>query len=199
MKILIIGATGSLGQKVRKTILEQTDWQLTLFSRSANRLKDIHSRETVINGDVLNKEGLKKAISGQDAVFVALSGQLERMAQTIVEVMNASNVNRIIFITSMGIYNEIPDHLGSSGNLQTNPYLQSYRQAADVIEASNLAYTIIRPGWFDNGSNQYTISRKGQLFEGHDVSRQAIANFVLELLEQPDLYVKESVGIHRPE
>ncbi|MDO5375635.1 MAG: NAD(P)H-binding protein [Staphylococcus rostri] len=199
MKILIVGATGSLGQKVRKTILEETDWQLTLFSRHANRIGDIQSREIVINGDVLDKESLREVISAHDAVFVALSGQLGQMAEAIVDVMQTSDVKRLIFITSMGIYNEIPEHLGSSGNLQTNPYLKSFRQATDIIEASNLAYTIIRPGWFDNGNDQYAITRKGQPFGGHDVSRQAIANFVLELLEQPDLYVNESVGIHRPE
>lgn len=37
--VLIIGATGTLGNAARQTLLNETDDQLTLFSRSANRIR----------------------------------------------------------------------------------------------------------------------------------------------------------------
>ncbi|MGC4441305.1 NAD(P)H-binding protein, partial [Streptococcus suis] len=37
-QVTIIGATGSLGRVVTKTLLEETDVHLTLFSRSADQL-----------------------------------------------------------------------------------------------------------------------------------------------------------------
>lgn len=197
-RILIIGATGSIGSKLRKTLLLKTDYKLTLFSTSANRIQINPNREVAISGDVNNKNDLTRAIQNQDVVFAALSGSLGKMAKSIVEVMERSPTKRLIFISSMGIYNEIPRSIGG-GNLNENSMLRPYREAADVIEGSTLEYTIIRPGWFDEGSDNYEITRKGEAFKGHDVSRQAIANLVLKLIQQSGFGIKESLGINRPQ
>jgi uncharacterized protein YbjT (DUF2867 family) len=119
------------------------------------------------------------------------------MAKSIVDVMEKSTTKRLIFITSMGIYNEIPRSVGG-GNLNENSMLRPYREAADVIEKSNLSYTLIRPGWFDEGSDNYEITKKGEMFKGHDVSRQAIANLVLKCIQE-NFGVRESLGINRPQ
>ena len=197
-RILIIGATGSIGSKLRKTLLEKTNYKLTLFSTRANRLQVNPNREVAISGDVNNKNSLSRVIQNQDVVFAALSGNLGTMAKNIVDVMQQSTTRRLIFISSMGIYNEIPRSIGG-GNLNENSMLRPYREAADVIEASSLDYTIIRPGWFDEGSDNYEITRKGQPFKGHDVSRQAICNLVLKLIQQNGFGVRESLGINRPQ
>ena len=158
-KVLIIGATGTIGSAVRQTLLNETDDQLTLFARSASRL-NASDRETVLAGDVTKDSDLDKAIAGQDAVFVALSGNLGQFAKKIVAAMDRNNVSRLLFITSMGIYDEIPASVGASGNLSSNSMLRSYREAADVVEDSDLNYTVIRPGWFTNGPVDYEITKK---------------------------------------
>ena len=196
-RILIIGATGSIGSKLRKTLLSKTDYKLTLYSTRANRLQVNAGREVAIAGDVFNKNDLARAVANQDVVFAALSGDLGRMAKSIVDVMEKSTTKRLIFITSMGIYNEIPRSVGG-GNLNENSMLRPYREAADVIESSNLSYTLIRPGWFDEGSDNYEITKKGEMFKGHDVSRQAIANLVLKCIQE-NFGVRESLGINRPQ
>lgn len=200
-KVVIIGATGSVGRVARQLFLEKTNDELTLFSRRPERLKPIDpTREVSVSGDVMKAGELDKAISGQDVVFASLTGNLGKMAKAIVESMQRVGVKRLIFITSMGIYNEIPASVGSSGNLRSNPVLQTYRDAADVIEASGLDYTIVRPGWFDSSNDtDYEITVKGEPFGGHDVSRKSIADLVLRLASDPNLYVRESVGIDRPE
>ncbi len=200
-KVVIIGATGSVGRVARQLFLEKTNDELTLFSRRPERLKPIDpTREVSVSGDVMKAGELDKAISDQDVVFASLTGNLGKMAKAIVESMQRVGVKRLIFITSMGIYNEIPASVGSSGNLRSNPVLQTYRDAADVIEASGLDYTIVRPGWFDSSNDtDYEITVKGEPFGGHDVSRKSIADLVLRLASDPNLYVRESVGINRPE
>lgn len=197
-KVLIIGATGSVGSTVRDYLLANSDDQLTLFARHANRLNQTNPRETAIQGDVTNVSDLATAMQGQDVVFAALSGDLKAMAESIISAMHQTQVTRLIFITSMGIYNEIPASLGAGGNVESNPMLRGYRAAADVIEASDLDYTIVRPGWFDNGSDDYEVTQKGEPFGGHDVSRRAIADLVMHAADDND-YVKASVGINRPE
>lgn len=196
---LIIGATGSIGRAVRKMMLAQTDVHLTLYSRRANRLKLDAKRETAIAGSVLDDDQLDQTISGQDFVFVALSGDMANFATHIVASMERVNVHRLIFITTMGIYQEIPAWLGDSPEPYHNPILKSFRQAADRIEQSSLNYTIIRPGWYTNGPINYEITQKGEPFGGHDVSRQSIADYVIRLINDPTLDNQASVGINTPE
>ncbi|MFC6313974.1 NAD(P)H-binding protein [Lapidilactobacillus achengensis] len=196
--ILIIGATGSIGQATRERFLTTTDDRLTLFARHTAGLKIDPQRERIISGDAGDPQQLAAALEGQDVGFAALSGDLPKFARALIQAMTAASVQRLIFISSMGIYNEIPSSVGASGNLAHNPMLRPYRQAADLIEASSLAYTIIRPGWFDNGSTDYQVTHKGEPFGGHDVARTAIAAVIVAAADQ-DLYLRESIGLNRPE
>lgn len=195
-KVLIIGATGSIGNAVRQMFLKETDAQLTLFSRRANRLKLDNSREKSISGSVTDDTELALAVKNQDFVFVALSGDMKTFAEHIVKVMDQENVQRLVFITTMGIYQEIPSWLGDSPEPYSNSILRPFREAADLIEQSDLNYTIIRPGWYTNGPVNYEITQKGEPFGGHDVSRNSIANYVVKLSENPTLDNRSSVGIN---
>ncbi|RRK10206.1 NAD-dependent epimerase/dehydratase family protein [Lactiplantibacillus garii] len=198
-KGLIIGATGSIGSAVRQTLLAQTDVQLTLYSRRADRLKLTADRETAIAGSATDDDQLARAVRGQDFVFVALSGDMASFAAHIVAVMERANVQRLIFITTMGIYQEIPAWLGDSPEPYHNPILKSFREAADQIEQSGLNYTIIRPGWYTNGPVNYELTQKGEPFGGHDVSRASIAAYVAKLVLEPTRDNRASVGINTPE
>lgn len=194
-KVLIIGATGSIGRVLRPYLLENTDDELTLFARNTASIREVNpSREHVVAGDVYDAAALREAVAGQDAVFVALTGDLGRMARCIVEVMDVEGVKRLIFISSMGIYNEIPAW-GADGNLENNPVLKTYREAVDVIEASDLDYTIIRPGWYYDGDVDYRVTRKGESFASHDVSRESIADLAMKLIADDSLYARDSIGI----
>lgn len=194
--ILIIGATGTLGTAATQAFLTNSDDKLTLFARSANRINiQDESRESGFVG--VSDQDLDKALQGQDAVFAALSGNLGAYADKIVQAMDRNGVSRLVFITSMGIYNEIPASVGEDGNLKYNPVLKPYRQAADIIEASDLEYTVVRPGWFTNGPVDYEVTKKGEPFGGHDVSIKSIADLVEKSIDD-NLYLRESVGINTP-
>lgn len=120
------------------------------------------------------------------------------MARALVNTMDEAGVQRLLFISSMGIYDEIPASVGVEGNLSHNPMLLPYRQAADIIEASDLNYTVIRPGWFDNGpADDYQVTHKGEPFGGHDVARRSIADLVFCLAHDPHLGSRDSLGINR--
>jgi len=192
--VLIIGATGTIGGAVRQTLLKETDARLTLFARSAGRLQ-VSDREIAMAGDVTKDSDLDAAMENQDVVFVALSGPLGKFAKKIVAAMDRNNVSRLLFIASMGIYNEIPASLGG-GNLNENSMLRSYREAADIVEDSDLNYTVIRPGWFTNGPVDYEITRKGEPFGGHDVSISSIADFVKDAVADETYYSHDSVGLN---
>jgi uncharacterized protein YbjT (DUF2867 family) len=70
----------------------------------------------------------------------------------------------------------------------------------EIIEASDLDYTILRPGWFTNQDEiDYETTQKGEPFKGHDVSRKSVADFVVKLALTPGLEVRHSLGVNKPE
>lgn len=188
-KVVIIGATGSLAQYVIESIKELQHIELSLFVRNKSRLSKSASEGCVVTeGDTTNFNDVKNAITGQDVVYVNLAGDLEVMAKNIVKAMKEAGVKRIIAISSIGIY-----------NTPLKSVLMPYRKLADIIEASGLDYTILRPDWFTNTNEiDYTLTKKGQPEIGTAVSRKSIAAFVASLIANPDSYKNENLGISKP-
>ena len=187
--VIILGASGSLTKEVIEKLKIEKDINLTLFLRNKNRLRNRDlSGSTIIEGDVLNYQSLKDAIQGQDIVYGNLAGDLVQMAENIVKAMSETGVKQLIFISSIEIYNE-----------PVKAELKPYRTAADVIEASDLEYTILRPTWFTNTDEvDYEITHKGEPEKGNIVSRKSIAAFISEIVNNPDKYRRQNLGINKP-
>lgn len=194
--VLIIGASGSIGSLVRQKLLETSDSHLTLFVRNVKRLGQIDDqRETAVAGDATKIDDLDKVVEDQDVVFVSVNNHLEEIANNIVKSMDKNKIGRIVFVTSMGIYNEI-DSNGFNDDIPS--VLIPYRKAADIIEASDIPYTILRPGWFDDDPDtNYQITFKGEAFVGHAVSRISVADLATRIINEPTLYMNESLGLAR--
>lgn len=192
--VLILGANGGIARLAIDSFLKETDAQLTLYLRNAGRLQNHESnRVRVIEGNVLDVEQLKEAMVGQDVVYANLAGDLEQYAKNIVAAMDATGVKRLIFISSMGIYDEVPGE--RYGNI-----LNPYRKSAAVIEASDLNYTILRPAWFTNQDEiDYETTQKGEPFKGSAVSRKSVADLIVKLAVTPGLEVRCSLGVNKPE
>lgn len=192
--VLILGATGSVARVAIDPFLKDTDAMLTLYVRNARKLKDVDPRRArVVEGDVLDAAKLKEAMAGQDVVYANLAGDLERMAKSVVKAMTETDVRRLIWISSMGIYNEVPGEKHGS-------VLDPYRKSAKVIEASDLDYTILRPAWFTSADEiDYETTQKGEPFRGGAVSRKSIAALVVKLAQSPQLEVRHSLGVSKPD
>ncbi|MCZ7554447.1 MAG: NAD(P)H-binding protein [Anaerolineales bacterium] len=190
--ILILGANGQLARHTIPFFLKQPGVQVTLYLRRANRLQNPDpGRVTIVEGDVLDTETLKSAMQGQDVVYANLSGAMEQQAKSIVSAMHTIGLKRLIFISSMGIYGEVP---GESYRSVLDPY----RDSAAVIEASDLDYTILRPGWFTHDDEiSYQITQKGEPFKGHDVSLNSLSDLIVKLALSPTMEVRRSIGVSR--
>lgn len=188
-KVLIIGATGSLAKYVIEAVKPLENIELTLFVRNKNRLsKELSDNCEVIEGNALNFIDIKKAVKGKDIVYINLDGDLETMTNNIVLGMQEEKVKRIIAISSIGIY-----------NVPLRPVLVPYRKLADIIENSGLIYTILRPDWFTNADEiDYETTIKGSPEIGSAISRKSIADFVSKLINYPNLYINENLGISKP-
>jgi uncharacterized protein YbjT (DUF2867 family) len=187
--LFILGAGGNIAGHVIDMLSQESAVHQTLFLRKTSRLKNrntTHSR--IVEGDVLRYDQLKAAMQGQDIVYANLAGELEQMAKNIVKAMDEQKVKRLIFISSIGIYDQ-----------PLRPVLKPYRKAADVIEASDLDYTILRPTWFTNANEvDYEITRKGEPEKGSVISQKSVAALIVKIIKSPEQHVRESLGINKP-
>jgi hypothetical protein len=68
-----------------------------------------------------------------------------------------------------------------------------------VIEASKLEYTILRPTWFTNADEvDYETTRKGEPEKGPVVSQKSLATLITKIIESPENYIRENLGINKP-
>jgi uncharacterized protein YbjT (DUF2867 family) len=190
--VLILGANGQLARNTTRVFLRDTDARLTLYLRRASRLGNPDpARVKVVEGDVLDRPTLTAAMKGQDVVYANLAGSMGQQAECIVEAMHAASLRRLIFISSMGIYGEVPGERYRS-------VLDPYRDAAAVIEASDLEYTILRPGWFTRDEEvAYQTTQKGEPFRGHDVSLNSVSDLIVKLAVTPGKEARRSLGVSR--
>ena len=190
--VLILGANGQLARNTTRTFLRTTDAGLTLYLRRAGRLPNPDpARCRVVEGDVLDGKALEAAMRGQDVVYANLAGAMKQQAQAIVKAMGDTGLSRLIFVSSMGIYGEVPGERYTS-------ILDPYRDSAAVIEASDLDYTIVRPGWFTHDDEvAYQLTQKGEPFIGHDVSLHSLSNLIVKLARTPGMESRHSIGVSR--
>lgn len=206
--IAVLGANGRIARIAEDMLLAHDDIELTLFIHTEDELgadiKD-NPRVTVVKGDAKNPDDVLNAINGADEVYANLaatqdsSADIIPMAKAVVDMTDKAGIKRLVWISSLGIYNEVPGEFGAWNANILGDYLVNYRKAVDVIEASDLDYTIIRPAWLtDKDEVDFEITEKGELFRGTEVSRKSVASEVVELLLDPDKEVRASIGLDKP-
>lgn len=201
-KVLILGAHGKIAQLTRAQLLAKTDAQLVLFLRKANRLTiQDQQREQLVEGDASQQADLVQAMKGVTVVYANLAGaNIEAQAKAVVSAMKAAGVKRLIWISTLGIYDEVPGAYGQwNHQMLDDGYLPTYAAAAKVIETSGLAFTIIRPAWLsDKDEIDYEITHRADAFKGTEVSRKSVAAEVVRLIQNPTEAVGDSLGLNKP-
>ncbi|MDV4043706.1 NAD-dependent dehydratase [Elizabethkingia anophelis] len=198
-KVLVLGAGGAIAQHAIGFLQGNKDIELTLFARDAQQLAQADSGVNLISGDVLNNEDLSKAIKGQDIVYANLAGEVDKMATAISETMTQQGVKRLIFVTCLGVYDEVAGKFGEWNNRMIGSDLVRYGKATRNVEKSGLDYTVVRPSWLtDYDETDYETTQKGEPFLGTEVSRKAVGAYIADIILHPGRDVKASVGVNKP-
>ena len=201
-KIAILGAAGQIAQLVEPMLLKKTDVDMILYLRHPNKLnkEKLTDREEIIKGDASDAEELTAALKGVDLVYANLAGSnIEDQAKAVVKAMDANGIKRLIWVSSLGIYDEVPGKFGEWNKNILGSYLTTYRAAADRITNSDLDYTIIRPAWLTNKdeiSYEKTVGAETP-FKGTEVSRLSVADYIASLIKDPEKDVKANVGLDK--
>ena len=195
MNIAIIGATGKFGRIFTSKLITNPDNHLTLISKSAANKYEDNPWMTAKNIDATKQNDLKKVLKDIDLVFCAVSGVDQAViARNLVEL----NVNRLIYISVVGIYNELAEGNGAEFNVKNEPEQIPNRNAVALIENSSLDYTIIRSGYLvHSDKDESVITKKGETPKGYVSNSKSIEKVVLEIIENPELYSRESISVTR--
>jgi len=200
-KTLILGASGQIARHVAADLSADAGIRQILFLRDARKLHDeVPANARVVQGDVLDAEALDGAMAGRDIVYANLTGDdIDAQAEAIIAAMRRAGVKRLVFVLSLGIYDELPDGFQQWNRREIGEYLPPFRRAADAIEASGLAYTILRPAWLqDEDEIDYETTEKGEVFKGTEVSRRSVANLIALIIRDPSRHINANLGVNKP-
>ena len=201
--VIVIGANGLTAQQVISRLIKQPNLQLSLFVRQASRLHTLHDDKqiNIFEGDAINTNDLRDAIQGQDIVISTLGGMdLDVKTENIVKVMQELGVKRLIAISAGGIYDELPEPFNSWDKQMVGYTRPTNLRTAEVIEHSPLEYTILRPVWLtDKSIEEVELTQKGGSFKGTETSRASLGRFIADIVENPQLHIRENLGMSQPD
>ena len=158
LHLTVFGATGSVGRHVIDQALARGH-RVTAFTRHPESIQPAAGLE-VCAGDVLDATAVRAAVAGRDAVIVALGdgrrgGVREAGTRTVVQAMTDLGVRRLVCQSTLGAGDSRGNldlmwkHL-MFGLLLRRAYADHQRQE-DVVRASALDWTILRPAAFTDG------------------------------------------------
>jgi len=208
MKVLVFGATGGTGRALVEQALEQGH-TVTAFARNPRKIKIVHERLTVAEGNVLDFDAVDRAVQSHDAVLSALGHKrwlirttiLSRGTKNIITAMEKHGVKRFVCETSLGVGDSV-GRLGLLYTLFIIPFITFFyfwdkARQERLIRESTLDWVIVRPAQLTNGKKRgvYRHGAKiGSYLFTQRISRADVADFMLRQLND-DSCLRQAVGI----
>lgn len=202
MRILVPGATGSVGQQVVEQALARGH-EVIAIARTIALLKFEHPNLTKVAVNILNASDVEPLFDGVGAVVSAVgigaSKSPTRLysagTKNLIDGMRAHGVTRLVVISS-----EVAEHWAHQGLLKlwiVLPLLQHFigatyddmRRMDVVLWASDVQWTVIRAPRIRsvNGKGAYRLGINGPLKSGWSITRADLATALIDIAERDDL------------
>ena len=199
MNIIVVGAAGGIGRHVAEQALE-AGHRVTAFLRDPRKLILSHERLAIVRGDVLDREAVRIAVRGHEAV-VSTMGVRSRERTTLysegarntLAAMRAEGIRRYIGISASPLHRGENDSFLMRSVLKpliTRVLKEHYADLArmeSVILASDLDWTIVAPPKLTDGprTRRYREALDVDVRNGLSISRADVADYIVKLLAQP--------------
>jgi len=205
MKVLIFGATGTVGRELVTQGLEKGHI-VDAFVRDPSKLAISHANLEIIEGDVMDSAAVDRAVAGHDAVLIALGagskGQVRSTGtRNIIQAMQKSGIRRLVCLSTLGVGD-------SQGNLNffwkyimfgmlLRAAFADHVSQEDQVIRSGLDWTIVRPAAYTDGERTgnyrhgFPATEKGLKLK---ISRADVADFVLAQLTD-ESYIRMTPGV----
>src|SRR5210317_1505861 len=160
IKILITGATGYIGRRLKNRLLVHPDYQLRLFVRNKKKLGAETSKAfEIVEGDTFNEDALAIALEGIDVAFYLIHSMgsdkdfksLDRIsAENFRDACIEAGVKKIIYLGGLGVKGTASKHLLS--RIETGEILSArpdsistiWIRAGVIIGSGSASFEIIR-------------------------------------------------------
>ena len=160
MKVLLTGATGYIGRRLKKRLLEDEALQVRLFVRNERKLRNKYKeRVEIFEGSTFDSESLRKALEGIEIAYYLIHSmgtkgdfkELDRLsAENFLTACIDANVQRIIYLGGLGRKDTASEHLLS--RIETGEILSSrpetiqtiWFRAGIIIGSGSTSFEIIR-------------------------------------------------------
>ena len=204
MNILILGATGRVGGQL-VTYGLQDRHHVTVLVRTPEKIAINNANLTIIQGNVLNKDDIVRAMHGIDVVISALNTDgtttLSASMPLIIEAMENEGIQRIITIGTAGILQSrtTPNSLryqSSESKQKSTRAAKEHHKVYDMLKQSTLLWTIVCPTYLPDGESVGTYRVEGDFLpeNGVEISVPDTAEFAFSQIKSSD-YLKSRVGI----
>lgn len=147
MKVLILGGTGFIGQRIVAKLGTSPDFDLRIFSRNdssasgANNVQHGNGQSEWVQGNALDTSQLRAALQGCDAVISCLTGNASTItgcAQALAQALQERRGVRVAHLSSMAAYGDITGDVGGGW------YAQAKREAERVLQsAAQSGHTLV--------------------------------------------------------
>ncbi len=192
--VLVLGAGGVLGSEITHQLEQLPNIRQTCYD--IRQIPYQRSNGRNICADVCNENALRQAVGDMDFVVCSLNGDWLSQAQTLVSVLHGRQDVRIIWVTGMGIHDEVVGIHALMCRRYAAMY-PDYIQAADCIANSGIPYTLVRTADLRNSDDtNYHLHHAGEKAHSRYVSRAAVASLIVELIQSADHFgINQSIGI----
>jgi putative NADH-flavin reductase len=207
MRILVFGSTGGTGRELLTQAVDQGH-DVVAYARNPAKLEGMsHARLEVVRGDVLDQDGVERAVVGHDAVLCAVGAGPKRTTlredatRNIVNSMEKAGVRRLICLSSLGVGDSRSNLPFSTkyvivGIFLRHAFADHERQEA-IVKGSSLDWTIVRPPHLKDGPRTGTyrhgFAATDTQIEG-EISRADVADFMLKQLAEKT-YLHQTPGV----
>lgn len=165
--ILVIGATGYLGGKVVRHLLDKNVKIKALVrpTTDAGELKNLGIE--ICHGDLTKPETIETSLQGVDVVISTAIGYSQRKkGDSLKSVDDIGNKNLIDALKKAGIQRFVFTSILTADKAQTVPHFWQKKRIEDYIEKMEVPYIALRPGAFLDQDPKTDPYAKG-LKKGH--------------------------------
>jgi putative NADH-flavin reductase len=204
MKLTVIGASRGIGLKVVEQAIEK-GYDATALVRDPSSMPFAHRNLDITQGDVLERETLKDAVKGSDALVFTVGIMPTRTpvrvfsegTRNVLDAMKETGVKFLIAVTGMGA-GDSKGYWGfayrfiySLASIKTI-YEDKDRQER-LIKESDIEWIIVRPAFLTDGplTGRYQVLTDMKIIRPGSISRADVAHFILKQIFSPS-YLKQA-------